>query len=164
MSKLTVLYDTRCRICLRRRNWLEAQSAFLELEFVSRTSPEVRRRFPSLAALDRTDELVVIDNEGGVYRGPSAFVICLYALRDYREVSLWLGQPALLPLARWAFQVLSERRGLLSWFFARSCPEAVVGELRRGAARTAALLDWRLHCPARGAENARPFGDRPQIP
>ena len=48
-------------------------------------------------------ELVVVDDSGGVYRNGSAWIMCLYALREYREWSLRLATPALFPLARQAF-------------------------------------------------------------
>jgi hypothetical protein len=36
--------------------------------------------------------------------------MCLYALRDYRELSLRLAHPALLPFARRFCELLSENR------------------------------------------------------
>jgi len=40
--------------------------------------------------------------------------MCLYALAEYRALSLRLASPTLLPLARKAFSFLSKRRGALS--------------------------------------------------
>ena len=58
----------------------------------------------------------MISDEGGVYRGPAAFIMCLYALKEYRELSLWLSKPAMLPMARGVFHQLSRQRGILFRF------------------------------------------------
>ena len=55
-----------------------------------------------------------MDDCGAVYRDGHAWILCLYALAEYRELSLRLASPALLPLARKAFSFLSKRRGALS--------------------------------------------------
>lgn len=116
MKTLTVLFDTRCALCRRCREWLGRQPAYLELEFLPSSSSEVERRFPELTRTDQPEELVVVSDEGGVYRGPVAFIMCLYALKEYRELSLWLSRPALLPMARGMFHQLSRNRGTLSHF------------------------------------------------
>jgi predicted DCC family thiol-disulfide oxidoreductase YuxK len=119
VRKLTVLYDATCGFCVRCREWLESQPAFLELECLWSGSADVARRFPGVVAPGPAD-LVVVSDEGGVYRGAQAWIMCLYALRDYREWSLRLARPALLPFARRAFETVSASRGLLSWVFGLS--------------------------------------------
>jgi len=123
MKKLTVLYDDLCGFCTRCRFWLERQPKFVELEFVAAGSPEARRRFPELEGT--TEELVAVSDEGDVYRGSHAWILCLYALRDYREWSFRLSQPALLPLARQAFELLSRNRNTLSRLL-RSAPNGEI--------------------------------------
>jgi len=55
-----------------------------------------------------------VSDEGGVYREGDAWLMCLYALEEYREWSLRLSEPALRPLARQAFSLLSRSRGAVS--------------------------------------------------
>jgi predicted DCC family thiol-disulfide oxidoreductase YuxK len=110
MKRLYVLFDGECSLCGRCRTWLARQPAFLELRFLPFQSPEVADRFPVVAALHPEEQLLVVSDEGGVYRGPQAWIMCLYALRDYRELSLRLAHPALLPLARRFCELLSEKR------------------------------------------------------
>ena len=108
MKKLYVLYDAECGICQRCRVWLIRQRAYFELHFIPLQSSEVAWRFPGLKEwpeLDLREKLVVIGDEGAVYQGQSAWIMCLYALRDYREWSLRLADPALLPLARAAVRL-----------------------------------------------------------
>jgi predicted DCC family thiol-disulfide oxidoreductase YuxK len=110
MKRLYVLFDGECSLCGRCREWLARQPALLELVFLSFQSAEVARRFPTIAGLHPEEQLLVVTDEGGVYRGPQAWIMCLYALRDYREWSQRLAHPALLPWARRACELLSENR------------------------------------------------------
>jgi len=119
MKRLYVLFDGSCALCVNCRNWLRAQAAFVELEFLPLQSPRLEERFPGIGVLQREDQLLVISDEGAVYQGPHAWIICLYALREYREWSQRLAQPALLPFARAAFKMISENRLTLSRWFAR---------------------------------------------
>ena len=100
MDTLTVLYDARCNLCSHLRAWLEAQPAYVELAFVPAGSPEARRRFPALDHAATTSELTVISDDGAVYIEAKAFLMCLWALRDYRAWSLRLSSPDMLPLSR----------------------------------------------------------------
>lgn len=114
MNRLTVLYDPTCGFCVRCRDWLARQPAFVPLEFCPAGTPEATRRFPELAATKQTEELVVIDDEGGIYRDTRAWLMCLWALMEYRDWSERLASPALLPLARGAFAFVSSRRRTIS--------------------------------------------------
>ena len=125
MKALYVLYDGECGLCRSCRDWLSRQPAFVELRFIAMQSPEVARRFPGLEKLGLGEELVVVSDEGAVYRGASAWIMCLYALVDYREWSERLAHPALLPLARQACLLVSKNRLRLSNWFFRGKPEAV---------------------------------------
>ena len=100
MDTLTVLYDARCNLCSHLRAWLETQPAYVQLAFVPAGSPEAQRRFPALDHAATTSELTVIGDDGAVYIEAKAFLMCLWALRDYRAWSLRLSSPDMLPLAR----------------------------------------------------------------
>jgi hypothetical protein len=85
------------------------------MEFVAANSPRACQLFPSLSRLGtRPAELIVVDDLGGVYREDHAWIMCLFALAEYRGLSFRLGSPTLLPLARKAFSFLSKRRAALS--------------------------------------------------
>ena len=112
MERLTVLYDGSCAFCHRCRDWLADQRAYLPLEFLAIQSPQVGRRFHGVADTvegDAPKELIVISNKGGVYRGSDAFLMCLYALEEYRELSIALADPMLKPMARRAFRRLRDQ-------------------------------------------------------
>jgi hypothetical protein len=56
------------------------------------------------------EELVVASDEGDVWAGPAAFIVCLWALQDWREWSYTLSGSALAPMAERFFRALSSRR------------------------------------------------------
>lgn len=129
MTRLTVLFDFHCGLCQRARGWLQAQPKFLDLEFIAAGSDHARYRFPSLS--DKVEELVVVGDDGSLYRGDRAWIMCLYALVEYREWAERLASPKLLPLARAAFQLISENRLRISRLFALHTEEAVADEIAR---------------------------------
>jgi len=142
MRALTVLYDARCGFCSSCRTWLEEQRQLVPLEFVSAGSREASRRFPSLAASVAPEELIAVSDEGDVYRGADAWILCLWALDEYREWSFRLAHPSLRPLARRAFEWVSHRRRSLSKLL-RLAPD---DELE------AALSDGGATCPTGACE------------
>ena len=118
MKTLYVLFDGECALCHRCRRWLERQPAYVELRFRPAAIPGGRlpvsgdcavppggaTRWPSADA-------------GDVYQGSHAWIMCLWALREYREWSQRLASPALLPWARRVCELVSENRLTLSaWF------------------------------------------------
>lgn len=130
MNKLTVLYDADCGFCIRCRWWMLHQPKFVELEFLPAGGPDAAQRFPELAAPGAVEELIVVDDEGGVYRGAHAWLMCLWALVEYREWSDWLAAPALLPLARGAFALVSSNRKKLSAWLGLAPEGEVIEEIR----------------------------------
>jgi predicted DCC family thiol-disulfide oxidoreductase YuxK len=113
VKRLVVIYDDSCGFCVRCRWWLARQPAFVEYAFVPRSSPALARLFPGLALGHKT-ELVVVGDDGSVYRDDAAFIMCLYGLQAYREWSLRLATPALMPFAAQFFRTVSKSRGWLS--------------------------------------------------
>lgn len=110
MKRLFVLYDAHCELCRRCRVWLGQQHAFVPLTFIPFQSPEAECRFPGLKSLQPEKEIVVISDLGEVWRGGGAWVMCLWALQEYREWSQRLAHPLLLPLARRACELVSNHR------------------------------------------------------
>jgi predicted DCC family thiol-disulfide oxidoreductase YuxK len=140
MRRLFVLYDERCGLCSWSRRWLARQPSFLELSFVPAGSVLAGRLFPGVVRPGKPEELIVISDEGGVYREGSAWVMCLYALKEYREWSLRLASPALFPLARQAFALISRQRGRVSrWLNLAS--EAEIADTLRQVQEPACVLE-----------------------
>ena len=126
MQRLYVVYDARCGLCRWAKRWVETKEQLVEVKFLAAGSFEAVERFPSLSRTEAPDDLVAVSDEGGVYLNGSAWVMVLYALAEYREWSLRLGSPALLPLARRAFGLLSRHRHELSGWLHADMSEAEV--------------------------------------
>ena len=106
MQTLYVLYDARCGLCTQVRDWLQTQPAYVDIRLLPSDSDEVRHRFPGLPS----DELVVVGDSVEVWFGENAFLVCLWALREYREWAGRLASPLLRPMARQAFEAVSRNR------------------------------------------------------
>ncbi len=157
MRQLTIIYDHRCGLCRRARRWLESQETLIDLAFVAAGSGAARRLFPTLAGSEHPEELVVVGDDGGVYRGGNAWIMCLYALEDYREWSERLATPALAPLARQGFALLSKQRGRISrWLGLAS--EAEVAEALARVVAPACEVEFPTPIPAQAGAPARPGG------
>ena len=140
MRSLTVLYDARCGLCRWARSWLERQETWIDLEFVAVDSAMALRRYPRLLGRRSADELLVISDEGGVYRDGNAWIMCLHATADYREWADRLASPALLPLARQAFALLSKQRGRVSRWLRLASEAEIVEALDRVVAPACDLI------------------------
>ncbi|MFD4408863.1 thiol-disulfide oxidoreductase DCC family protein [Streptomyces sp. NPDC058467] len=99
---LTVLYDARCSLCSFLRDWLGKQAPLVPLRFVPAGSEEARRRFPGLDHRATLDEITVVGDGGQLYQGAAAWVVTLWALREYRSLAHRLSTPAGARLARGA--------------------------------------------------------------
>ncbi len=108
MNRLTVLYDERCAVCRRARDWLLEQPTYLPLEVLAAGSPAARARYGPVPWLGQ--ELVVISDDGRIWVGPAAFVTALWATMRYRSWSFRLSGPRLAPMAESFFQMVSRRR------------------------------------------------------
>ena len=114
MRRLTVLFDPACALCLRARAWLSAQLQYVRLEFVPAGSELARSRYPELDHEATLRELTVIGDGGEVYLGVKAWLMCLWALREYRALALRWSKPDRMPLARRFVAWASSHRRILN--------------------------------------------------
>jgi len=110
LHTLWIIYDPYCGLCTMVKEWILQQPAFVKIYMVAAGSEEAQIRFPQIPV----GELAVISDAGDVWLGNRAWIICLWALRDYREWSVRLSSPLLLPMARQAFTALSHNRAAFS--------------------------------------------------
>jgi predicted DCC family thiol-disulfide oxidoreductase YuxK len=110
VTSITIVYDAACGLCTRTKDWIGQQSHFVGIGFLAAGSSEARRRFPQLPA----GELAVVANTGEIWLGNHAWIVCLWALRGYRDLAFRLTSPLLLLMAREAFAVVSQNRSTLS--------------------------------------------------
>ena len=124
ISAITVLYDRECGFCCRAARWLQTQRRHVRIECVPMDSTYVQMLFPDLRKLPKA-ELTVVDDQGGVYYGTNAWILTLWATEPGRPWSARLARPALKPLAREAFELVSTNRKLLSSLFGLRSDAAV---------------------------------------
>ncbi|QEH37811.1 hypothetical protein OJF2_64020 [Aquisphaera giovannonii] len=132
MQKLYVLYDSGCGLCSWARRWLASQPAIIPLTFIPAGSATAARLFPGLTRPgEPPDELVVVSDDGAVYREGSAWIMCLFALEEYREWAGRLAHPLLLPLARQGFALLSRQRARVSRWLSLASEAEIAGTLHQ---------------------------------
>lgn len=100
VTRLTVLHDPGCLLCRNLTSWLRGQDQLVPLDFVAVASAEAQRRYPQLDHDASLGEITVVADTGEVWRGPHAFVACLWALAAHRPLAQRLSTPTGLPLAR----------------------------------------------------------------
>lgn len=100
VRRLTVLHDAECSLCGFLRDWLRGQAQLVPLEFVPAGSAQATARFPGLDHRATLDEITVVGDSGQIYRGAAAWIVTLWALREYRPLSHRLSTPAGARLAR----------------------------------------------------------------
>ena len=119
---ITLLYDPDCPLCLRCRHWMAAQASLVAIEFLPSKSPEATRRFAEVPWLG--EELVVVADSGEVWAGAAAFIVALWALRDWRSWSFRLSGTMLAPLAEGFFVQISRQRHWLGALLRHEgCPD-----------------------------------------
>lgn len=131
MTKLYVLYDPKCELCCRLKNWILVQRSWLGLALIEQGSEKAKRLFPDLDKLATKEDLAVISDEGALYLNDRAWIMVLYAMVEYREWASRLTHPLLMPLARQAFAALSKNRHWISTLLSTNNPEAIAGQLRQ---------------------------------
>src|SRR5437879_3746600 len=99
MQTLYVMYHPHCGLCTEIRDWLGKQPAYVRFRLLPSDSEAARQKFPTLPP----GELAVVSDAGQVWLGDRAFLLCLWALREYRGWARKLASPMLRPMARQAF-------------------------------------------------------------
>ena len=127
ITDIAIIFDADCGLCTRAKDWIRQQSSFVGIRFLAAGSLEARRRFPQLPA----GELAVVGNTGEVWLGNHAWIVCLWALRAYRDLAFRLTGPLLSLMVREAFAVVSKNRSELSRMLALRSERELEQQLRK---------------------------------
>jgi predicted DCC family thiol-disulfide oxidoreductase YuxK len=119
MRELTVLYDARCGLCRRFKDWLAAQrpapdgrGGVVRLRFVAAGSADARAQYPRLDHAATLREITVVADDGSVYVGDRAWIVCLWATLEHRQTAVRLSAPLMRPVARAMVQAAAGLRTL----------------------------------------------------
>lgn len=112
MKTIHILYDAQSKAALGWRAWLDGQSKRSTLTFVPYQAQESLARFAGITPYLQGQDLVAVSDDGAVYPGAAAFVVCLSALEDYGAWANRLAVTELLPKAgiACALLALNDRR------------------------------------------------------
>lgn len=119
-QSLSVVYDDHCHLCQRCRAWLQESAQLVPIGFVAASDAVgVRNLGIDRSLLPIGDELIVVGNTAPgqaepIWVGPDAFITCLWALADHRQLAARLQKPTMRPVAKAAFHALSLGRGSIS--------------------------------------------------
>lgn len=128
MEKLYVLYDPKCELCCRLKDWILVQRSWIGIAVMAGGSERAKRLFPELESLATNDDLAVISDDGALYLNDRAWIMVLYAMVEYRDWAARLTHPLLMPLARQAFAAVSKNRHFISSWLE---PQTLAEELRK---------------------------------
>lgn len=106
---LTVYFDGDCGLCRRVAAWLDQKPKFVPVHCVAAQRAAAAGCPFDLESL--LAQVTVVANDGAVYRGTNAWLVVLWALRDYRGWSLRLSAPN---RRRWAERLFAVITGLAS--------------------------------------------------
>ena len=122
---LTVVYDDECELCRRCSTWLRFQPTYVPLELLPVSAARQEPRLAGIPWLGA--ELVVLDGRGRIWVGAAAFIVCLWATRDWRAWSYRLSGPSFAPLAERFFHAISSHRGRIGDFLGPTTDDCGVG-------------------------------------
>ena len=109
---LYVLFDAQCTVCVASAEWLHSHAQHEALKLIDARGAFANQYFNTISK--RGEELVVVSDTGEVWWGPSAFLVCFWAMKSTH----WLAQLASFelfqPLAEMLFRLISDHRGSLA--------------------------------------------------
>jgi predicted DCC family thiol-disulfide oxidoreductase YuxK len=112
-----LLYDDHCGLCAHLKRWLMMQSTQIPLTLVPWHSSAARRMFPNIVTGAEPTELIVISSQGEVWRNEKAWLMVFHSLDGYANLAKRIATPALLPLVRQLFILVSHKRKAVSTLF-----------------------------------------------
>jgi predicted DCC family thiol-disulfide oxidoreductase YuxK len=111
-TSLTVLFDRRCSLCRRLKEWLGEQPTLVPIAFVAADTHEAHELFPDLDHRRTTSVLTVVDSNGAVYEGERAWLACGWALPAWQPVAENFSSGVRLRIVRVAARVVDGYRHL----------------------------------------------------
>ena len=131
MNSLTIFYDPGCGICSQFREWFERQALWVPVEFIGYQTPTAEQRFPGILAVKADQECVVLSDDGQWWQGADAWIVCLWATREFRLWSIRLAGPVFRPVLGNVVHLISSKRLTLSRLMRVRSDEELAKQLNR---------------------------------
>lgn len=131
MNTLTIFYDSNCGLCRCFREWLERQALWVSVEFIGFQTPDAARRFPNIEKMKADRECLVLADDGRWWQGKDAWIVCLWATREFRIWSIRLASPMFRPLIGNIVHMISSNRLTLSRLMGLRSDQALAEELKQ---------------------------------
>ena len=131
LTQLEIIYDDRCALCQRCAAKLTTEPAYIKLKPISRTHAANHHQYKHLMQNIGQDEMVAVGNDGSVYRGEKAYLMCLWATRRWRKLSIRLSRPALRGAVRSACHLIARSRHLISGLISVDDDEQIATKLKQ---------------------------------
>jgi predicted DCC family thiol-disulfide oxidoreductase YuxK len=109
-----VIFDGECNFCTRQSRRLEGWDRSGRLAFLSLHDPRVPGMFPDLSHDQLMQQMYVVDRRGRRHGGASAVRYLTRRLPGLWWLAPLLHIPFTLPLWRWLYRRVAQRRYLLS--------------------------------------------------
>lgn len=109
---LYVLYDAKCTVCVASAEWLGSHAQHEALKLIDARGAFANQYFHTIEK--RGEELVVVSEAGEVWWGPSAFLVCFWAMKSTHWLAQFASFELVLPFAEMLFRVVSDHRAALA--------------------------------------------------
>jgi predicted DCC family thiol-disulfide oxidoreductase YuxK len=119
LKRIEVFYDGRCGMCCSFHEWINRQPRAYRIEFIPYQSQMAETVFPGIGTLDPAREMIVRTDQGEIFRGAEAWVLCLYSCANHQATAGKLASPGLLSIAIHSCRLLAANRHSLSKVFFR---------------------------------------------
>lgn len=117
-SRPTLIYDATCRLCVFSKKRIEQWDIKKHIRFLPFQDKQACRLAPELAAMKSMDAMLLVDTQGSVSSGVSAFRRMLPVLPMGWAVELFFKLPGFYMLATKMYRVIAKNR--YYWF--GKCP------------------------------------------
>ena len=108
--ELVVWFDGDCGFCRTVAKWLQAQEQLVPVRCVA--AQGARGAGCPIGLESLLAQVTVTASDGAVYRGTNAWIVVLWALRNYRAHALRFATPRWRP---WAERLFGAIAGVASW-------------------------------------------------
>ena len=158
MKRMYVLYDGACGVCCRAVARLAWEPSYIQLRFAPAGSAMAQTKFAEALAGELGRQVVVVADTGEVYRGASAWIMVLYALKRWRPLAMRLATPTWRPWVERAIDFIGRHRHQMSGLFACDPHGSILQSVRADAASGAgdSCSNGACHTPLNAPLNAPP--------